>query len=315
LNLSVIILTLNEEANLPACLASLRGLECETFVVDSGSTDRTVAIAESWGAHVVVHEFENYAAQRNWAQEHLPVNGEWLLHLDADERLTKELIAEITETVLASGKHKTATDGFSGGENFDGYLLCKRTIFMGRWIRRGGHYPVYHLRLYRRGRGRCEQRLYDQHFVVDGNVTRLSEDYIDVLSSGINTWIQRHTRWADLEAKQSLRGADTGIQVAPRLLGNPIERRRWLKTEIYDRFPLFVRPFLYWIYRYFFRLGFLDGKEGFVFHFVQGFCFRLLVDMKIDELRRNQTREARDESSEIREQNPEIANKLTASEV
>jgi glycosyltransferase involved in cell wall biosynthesis len=287
LNLSVIILAFNEEKNLPACLASLRGLDCEIFVVDSGSTDRTTEIAREWGAQVFFHAFENYAAQRNWAQHHLPLAGEWLMHLDADERLTRELVTEINQTLRVRAQLDLSTDELSRDEAIDGYLICKRTVFMGRWIRYGGHYPVYHLRLYRRGKGICERRLYDQHFVVNGKIGKLSADYIDVLSSGINSWIERHTRWAELEARQSLIDKEKNFQVASRFFGNPIERRRWLRTEVYDRVPLFVRPFLYWVYRYFFRFGLLDGREGFVFHFLQGFCFRLLVDVKIDELRRN----------------------------
>jgi glycosyltransferase involved in cell wall biosynthesis len=272
----------------------LTGLDCEIFVVDSGSMDRTIEIARSSGAQVVSHEFENYAAQRNWAQEHLPLSGDWLLHLDADERLTKELVGEINETLRAQSQERGTGSGAGNAQmdcssrgDIDGYLLCKRTMFMGRWMRRGGHYPAYHLRVYRRGKGRCEHRLYDQHFVVEGGVAKLSRDYIDVLSSGIDTWVQRHLRWADLEARQSMLDSHPGIQVAPRFYGNPIERRRWCKTHVYNRMPLFLRPLIYWAYRYFCRLGFLDGKEGFVFHFLQGFCFRLLVDIKIDELRRS----------------------------
>jgi hypothetical protein len=243
------------------------------------------------------------------------LRGDWLLHVDADERLTNELVAEINKTLAASRNENRAVtkcnrgQESSSGHRIDGYLLCKRTVFMGRWIKFGGHYPVYHLRLFRKGEGLCEHRLYDQHFVVRGAVAKLSEDYVDVLSSGIDTWIQRHTRWADLEAKQSLVD-DEGIRVAPRFHGNPIERRRWCKTNVYNRLPLFVRPFFYWAYRYFFRLGFLDGKEGFVFHFLQGFGFRLLVDLKIHELRRNAI-ENRVQQTEVSARKAEITNGLS----
>ena len=130
--LSVIILTLNEEDNLPAALASLRPLGPEVFVVDSGSADRTVAIARAAGCHVALHPFENYALQRNWAFDHLPLATPWTLCLDADERLTPELVAEIKETVAQQ-------DGPCAG-----YMLRKRTVFMGRWLRHGGQYPAYH---------------------------------------------------------------------------------------------------------------------------------------------------------------------------
>jgi glycosyltransferase involved in cell wall biosynthesis len=243
--------------------------------VDSGSTDRTVEIAKAAGATIIEHPFETYAAQRNWAQQNLSYLGEWLLHLDADERLTPELVREINGTI---NKPPVGIDGF---------LLRKRTVFMHRWIKHGGHYPSYHLRLFRREQGSCEDRLYDQHFIVAGPVGRLQHDYIDVISSDIGTWTLRHTRWAELEAREIFGGQFHGKRVRPTFFGTPIERRRWLREGLYVRSPLFVRPFLYWFYRYVFRLGFLDGKEGFIFHFLQAFWFRLLVDIKLDELRRH----------------------------
>jgi glycosyltransferase involved in cell wall biosynthesis len=270
---SAIVLTLNEQANLPDCLASLAGLDCEIFVVDSGSTDRTVAIAQAAGASVFHHGFENYSAQRNWAQDNLPLQSEWVLHLDADERLTGELAEEINRTLRQPDPE------------VQGYLFRKRTIFMGRWMRHGGHYPSYHLRLFRRGKGRSEDRLYDQHFLVDGQVERLHHDYLDIVASDIRTWTMRHVRWAELEARQTLAEPTALGTVVPRAFGTPIERKRWLREKVYGRAPWLLRPFLYWGYRYFVRLGFLDGMEGFLFHFLQGWWFRLLVDCRLRELR------------------------------
>jgi glycosyltransferase involved in cell wall biosynthesis len=276
--LSVVILTLNEEANLPLALASLRGLDPEIFVVDSGSADRTLAIARAAGCRVFEHPFENYALQRNWAFDHLPIRTPWTLCLDADERLTPELVDEIDETLSAPDRP------------YAGYMLRKRTIFMGRWLRHGGQYPAYHLRLFRSGRGRCEARLYDQHFVVDGEVGRLRNDYIDVITSDLGTFVARHNRWAELEAEEILArstgAACRGPAVAPLLTGTAIERRRFLRTRVYQRFPLFARPFLFWFYGYVLRLGFLDGIEGLVFHTLQRFWFRFLIDARIWELRR-----------------------------
>jgi glycosyltransferase involved in cell wall biosynthesis len=251
-----VILTLNEETNLPACFESLAGLRCTRFVVDSGSTDQTV------------HPFENYAQQRNWALDNLPFDTPWILNLDADERLTPQLVGEIN-AILEENAPEVA-----------GYLLRKRTVFMGRWIRHGGHYPTYHLRLFRRGSGRCEARLYDQHFIVGGAVKKLSHDYIDVVSSTLVTWTLRHGRWAEMEAAELSGPRKAHNQVEPAVLGNPIQRRRWWRN-VYGRSPLFVRAFAYWFYRYFVRLGFLDGKEGLIFHFLQGLWFRFLVDAMI----------------------------------
>jgi glycosyltransferase involved in cell wall biosynthesis len=277
-NLSVVILTLDEERNLPACLSSVRPLDAELFVVDSGSTDRTLEIARAAGCHVVEHPFENYGRQRNWAFDHLPIATPWTLCLDADERLTPELAAEIAALVARpEARH-------------DGYMLRKRTVFMGRWLRHGGQYPAWHLRLFRTGRGRCEDRLYDQHFVVRGSVGRLEHDYLDVITSDLATFIARHNRWAELEAREILARAAPACPprttVAARLTGTAIERKRFLRTRVYQRFPPFLRPFLFWIYGYVFRLGFLDGIEGLIFHTLQRFWFRFLTDAKLWELER-----------------------------
>jgi glycosyltransferase involved in cell wall biosynthesis len=270
--LSVVVLTRDEEANLPDLLASLRGLRCRVFVVDSGSTDATVAIAEAAGCMVVSHPFENYAAQRNWAFDHLPLGTPWVLSLDADERLTPELKHEIAAVVAADDPA------------FAGWMLRKQTWFMGRWLRHGGQYPSWHLRLGRTGRIRCEERLYDQHFVVDGPVGRLEHDYIDILTDSLTSWTDRHNRWATLEAAE-LMAFQSNIQVQPRWSGSPIERKRFLRTKVYKSFPLFARPFLLFLFDYLVRGGFLDGKPGLIFHVLQRFWFRFLVDAKIYEMR------------------------------
>ena len=272
--LTVIVLTYNEEANLPACLESLRGLHATVSIVDSGSTDGTLQIAAAHGVETTEHPFDNYATQRNWALRNLPITTDWVLNLDADERLTPELVAEINH-VLESGAEP----------GVDGYLLRKRTLFMGRWIRHGGHYPSYHLRLFKHGRGRCEDRKYDQHFVVDGRTGTLQNDYIDVVSSSLVSWTMRHARWAEMEKSELMAPVRGDAQVVPDVTGNPIQRRRWWRNA-YARGPLFVRALAYWIYRYIFRLGFLDGTEGLIFHFLQGFWFRFLVDAMIYEGRR-----------------------------
>jgi glycosyltransferase involved in cell wall biosynthesis len=271
---SVIILTFNEEANLPACLASLRGLDCELFVVDSGSTDATLRLARGAGARVFSHPFDTYAAQRNWAQRNLPLGCDWVLHLDADERLTPELVDEINRVL-------------GGRPSVAGFVLRKRTLFMGRWIKHGGHYPAYHLRLFRVDSGSCEERLYDQHFLVEGEVATLKGDYIDVLTADITTWTVRHARWAELEARENMIQGRGAGQVRAAFWGSPIERRRWLRQKLFYRLPLFVRPFAYWFYRYVLRLGFLDGPEGLIFHFLQGCWYRFLVDTKVFEAHNN----------------------------
>jgi len=270
--LSVIILACNEAAKLPDCLASLQGLDCPVYVVDSGSTDQTVRIAEEWRAAVFAHPFENYSAQRNWAQANLGIDTEWILHLDADERLTAPLVSEIREAIG------------SAPEEVSGFLLRRRTVFLGRWIRHGGHYPSHQMRLFRKGRGRCESRLYDQHFIVTGAVKRLKNDYIDIVASSLEQWTLRHLRWARVEALE-MRGVEAGRpgRLRAKLLGDPRERRRWLREQVYARSPVYLRAVSYFLYRYVIRLGFLDGRQGFVFHLLQGLWYRILIDAYVAE--------------------------------
>jgi glycosyltransferase involved in cell wall biosynthesis len=277
LPLSVIILTYNEEANILDCLRSVVDWAAEVYVVDSGSRDRTVELARRYTDKIVKHPFENYAHQRNWAQANLPLANDWVLHLDADERISPELAQSLRSFFKSSGP-----------EQVDGLMVTRRTVFMGRAIMHGGHYPTYHLRIFRRHKGRCEDRLYDQHFLVDGPTRRISGDLIDTITSDLSTWLARHARWATLEAQEYLaaNAAAPGQRVAAQITGNPIERRRWLRMS-YGRAPLFLRAFGYFFYRYVLRLGFLDGIEGLIFHFLQGCWYRFYIDAKIYEMQKN----------------------------
>ncbi len=281
---TVVVLTYNEEANLPACLESLRGLDCEVFVVDSGSTDRTWEIAEAYGARVVEHPFETHARQWRWALDHLPLKTEWVLGLDADQRLTPELREELGRL-------------FEGGDRalqgVDGFYVKRRQVFRGRWIRHGGYYPKYLLKLFRRDKVRLDDLdLVDHHFYVEGVTRTLRGDLIEenLKENDLAFWLAKHIRYARLLAEEEFRrrAQGNGWTVRPRPWGTPDERTAFLK-HLWGRMPLYVRPFLYFVYRYFFRLGFLDGKEGFIFHFLQGFWFRLLVDIYLDELGRSKS--------------------------
>ncbi len=274
LPVSVILLTFNEETNIRDCLESVKDLTDEIYIVDSFSTDKTLDIAKEFTNKIIQHPFETYGQQRNWAQENLPIKTEWIFHLDSDERLTPELIHEIR------GRFENGVNGS------DGFLVKKRVFFLNRWIKHGGHYPVYHLRLFLKEKGRCENRRYDQHFICDGKVEKLRGDLIEENEIDLTNWINRHNRWSSAEAQEFIAKGGEGGQVRERFFGNPIERRRWLKNRVFNHFPLFFRSLGYFIYRYFFRFGFLDGTEGLIFHFLQGFWFRFLVDSKIYEFKK-----------------------------
>jgi glycosyltransferase involved in cell wall biosynthesis len=250
---SVLIPTFNEEVNLPDCLASVCGWAEDVWVVDSFSTDRTVEITRETGVNVVQHAFEGYAQQKNWALENLPFRGEWVLILDADERVSPELAAEISGIVAADGN------------GYDGFYLNRKLIFYGKWIRHCGWYPSWNLRFFRRGHGRYEQREVHEHLLLDGKVGYCRHDLIHEDLRDMSFWIAKHNRYSSQEAAELdrvRRGASTaGLQAS--FFKGSLERKRFIKERIWPHLP--SRAFLSFFYWYFLRLGFLDGKHGFLF--------------------------------------------------
>ena len=279
-NLTIIILTFNEARNIKACLDSVHGIAEHVLVVDSGSTDGTLDLLSACNVRVLSHPFDNYSKQRNWAQENNPFQTEWVFHLDAGERVSNELREWLQNT-------------FNSESDYDGFMFCRRMMFMGKWIKHGGLYPTYHTRLFRSCKGKCEAKAYDQHFVVDGKVCVVDKTVhiVDYVAKDLKSFIAGHTRWAVIEATELLLLAGHSGNVEARLQGNPIEQRRWLKNNVFQKTPLFLRSFLYFNYRYFFRLGFLDGRVGLICHLLQGFGFRFLIDSMIYEIKNKMKRE------------------------
>jgi glycosyltransferase involved in cell wall biosynthesis len=268
---AVVILTFNSEESLGLTLGQARRVSDEIFVVDSLSTDGTAALARSLGATVVEHIFEHYGAQRNWAIDHLPITCGWQLHLDADEVMDERLVAAI--------------QSLPDEPEAAGYFVPRYLRFLGRVLRHGGMSPTWHLRLFRTGVGRCENRKYDQHFLLPdgGRTARLAGVLIDDVHMPLSEWTARHNRWADGEVAELASHTMAG-RVAPRAFGNPVERKRFLR-RIFNGAPLFARPVALFFYRYVVRFGFLDGVEGTIFWVLQTFWFRFLVDAKIWEQR------------------------------
>ncbi|MCX8502104.1 MAG: glycosyltransferase family 2 protein [Alphaproteobacteria bacterium] len=278
MRLSVIILSFNSAATIGATVAAAAQVAEEIYLVDSGSTDQTLAEAQAnyGGLRICTHSFVNYGEQRNWAIGSLPFAGDWELHLDADEILSPELIAAIQR--LKSLPEPQLEDG---------YLIPRQVVFMGRTLRHGGMYPIWHLRLFRRGVGRCEARLYDQHFVLESQrLGRLKAPMIDRIAMGLDEWTERHNRWASAEAAEYLRQTSRAstVEITPSFTGTAIERKRAWRSA-YDQLPHFTRGWLLFLYRYIVRFGFLDGREGLIFFVLQCFWFRFLVDAKIYERR------------------------------
>ncbi len=261
-DLTVIVMTFNEERNLSECLDSVSGWAREIFVVDSYSTDRTVDIALSRsrdGVGVVQHRFENYSSQWNWALRHLPIKGAWTLKLDADERVTPAF-------------KKEAEAFWSAAEqDAEGVYFRRAMIFMGHRLRWGGTTNNYDLRLWKSGKAAFENRSVNEHALVKGKTIRFHSfvDHLNENSKGLADWIEKHNRYSSMEAAAMMEGNVTG-DVKPRLFGEADQRRMWLR-RFFWKFPL--RHFLFFLYRYIVKLGFLDGKTGFRYAFLHGIYF------------------------------------------
>lgn len=278
LDLSVIILTYNEELHIRRCLENVLPFAKKVFVVDCFSTDKTKEIASHLGAVVVEHAWPgNQAEQFNWALDNLPIFTEWILRLDADEYLLPELVEELQEKLPTLP------------EDVTGIIFNRRHIFMGQWMRRG-IYPVKLLRVFRHGKGMCEQRLMDEHIqLTEGRVVEFEHDFCDHNLNNLSWFCHKHVNYAIREAvdlldmELDLTGAaesDNGKEISPQALAKRMKKHK------YARQPLFWRSFAYFCYRYFLKGACLDGKVGFIWTFLQGWWYRTLVDAKVFEIKR-----------------------------
>lgn len=276
MSLTVVILTKNEERHIARAISSVMDVADRLYVIDSGSTDRTVEIAREAGAEVLNRDWVNYASQLNWALDQLPADTEWVLRLDADEVVTEGLSAEVQEKLARLPASVL------------GVYVSRRMNFMGRPIRWGGLFPVRVLRLFRHGKGRCENRWMDEHIRVEGETTDFHGEIVDDNLNSLTWWTEKHNAYASREVVDLLNleyGFMAHETVADLRGGQQAGVKRWLKEQVYARLPRGARATAYFVYRYIFRLGFLDGKEGTAFHVLQGFWYRYLVDMKLHEVK------------------------------
>lgn len=275
--ISFIILTFNEEKHIERCIQSILPISKHIYIIDSYSTDATIEIAKKNGAIVYQNKWINYANQFNWALKICPISTPWIMRLDADEYLTHELRVEM-QHVLPSLASETT-----------GVIINYRHYFLGRWIKHGTRYPLPLLRIWRTGKGNIENKWMDERIILSEGITyKFKSDFIHDDLNDINFFISKHNGYATREAIDLLNkeyhfmNSDQDKEIEK----NKSHLNLYFKNSFYSKSPLFLRCFVYFIYRYFFRLGFIDGKAGLIYHFLQGFWYRFLVDAKIYELKR-----------------------------
>ena len=268
---TVIILTKNEETDIERCIRSIEGWVKRIVIVDSGSTDRTVEIAERLGVEIVRHEpFVDYGRQFNWAIDNLRIKTTWVFRLDADEVVTPELRKELEKEL----EHH-ATDDVSG------FMMRYKVEFMGRYLMHGGFYPFQKITIFKYGKGRFEERAMGEHIVLsEGRCVSLKNDAIHHTLKTLDLYINKHNWYATREV-QDYFDVRSGRENA--LLDGQPEKAKKLRDGLYYRLPMFLRARLFFWYRYYLRLGFLDGTPGYIFAFMQAYWYRTLVDAKLYE--------------------------------
>ena len=280
-SISIVILTYNEEIHLPRLLQSVSKLNPYLYVLDSGSDDQTVSLAESYGAQVAYNKFTNHPLQWQYALNHFNVITPWTIGLDADQVVSEELLNRLKE--ISTIDH-----------DVEGIYFNRKNIFKGKWIKYGGYFPKYMLKMFRTGRGFSDlTEMMDHRFIVKGKTIVWEDGYLleeNLKENDIKFWIDKHNRYSDLVAEQEYLIRNNKIkfdQIGS--LSNPDKKVKHNKSRWY-RIPLFLRPFLYFFYRYFLLMGFLDGRNGLIFHFMQALWFRFIVDIKIyEKLKRTKT--------------------------
>ena len=275
--IAVIILTFNEEIHIERCIRSAQLVTDKIVVVDSFSTDDTCAIAQRMGAIVYHHAFENQARQFNWAIENCDIQAQWIWRLDADEYIEPSLALKALQAIEYIA------------EDINGIYVNKKIVFMGQPLLHGGWYPAPQIKIIRKGFGASEDKWIDEHLVIfSGKTIAVDGDQTDDNLNDLTWWSHKHVNYASREAINTLLmeyNLQQGVEeVKPKFWGTDAERKRWLKMK-YAKTPLFVRPLVNFIIRYILKAGFLDGKRGFIWHFMQGYWYRMLVDCKIFELK------------------------------
>lgn len=279
MKLTALVLTYDEELHLARCLESILPLTRDIVVVDCFSQDQTVAIAKQYGAKVLERAWENnHSTQVNWALSQLPQETEWVMRIDADEILTPKLIGKIQNLLptLNTDVH--------------GVSCIRQMMFQGKLIEHGGVGANRVMRLFRFGKGQSEARWMDEHIKITGQVVHIPAVIIDDNLQPLSWWIEKHNNYSSREAVDLLNlkygFAITNSVAALNSSSASIGAKRWVKENIYAKLPGGLRAWMYYLWRYVFMLGFLDGSRGAQFHFLQALWYRSLVDAKVAEVER-----------------------------
>lgn len=268
-DLTAIILTKNEEANIKRCILSLGDIPKRIIVVDSGSTDDTVNIAKDLGAEIYTHPFKHYADQFNWALDNTDIKTTWVYRIDADEALTPELKTEVERRCL---RH--------ANDNVNGFLMKHKLFFLGKYLKHGGAYPFIKMTVFKPRYARFEDRAMGEHVVLkEGRSILLENDCLHYDCKNLTAFIDKHNSYATREVKDY----NDRLGRSQALLYSKAERTKKLRDGFYYKLPKFIRARLYFWYRYYIQLGFLDGKPGKIYAFIQAYFYRYIVDAKIYE--------------------------------
>lgn len=271
-SITAIVLTFNEEQHIERCINSLKSVVNRICIIDSNSTDKTTEIAKKLGAEVFSNPWKNYATQFKWGMNVANITSEWTMRIDADEYLEPQLQASIEHFLESPG-------------NTNAVYFRRKIVFLGRHITHGFFYPEMMLRLWKTGHGVMEEKWMDEHIIVENAITRsLEGDLADENLNDLSWWTRKHIGYADREVYDIIAARNTNTNTNTNKLTGQARRKRFLKNSIYLKLPTSIRSFSYFFYRYILGRGFLDGKAGFFFHFLQAFWYRTLVDAKLYEL-------------------------------